>query len=829
MTSNARAQNIEHTIPDGEVLVSKTDLQGYISYCNNTFIEVSGYSREELIGSPHNLFWHPDMPQQVLADLDKTCLYNKPWRGLIKNRCKDGRYYWEEVNITPLIESCQPHGYVSFRYKPSQAQIMQTEAAYRSIRAGTSKLRLKEGKIIKVENLILRWLHASSIKFRLAIFMSILFSILLAIGLFSLKEASNAHDTSIAGLKATRMEAYALDTARLVELDFKERLQTWNHILITHQDNTLFIHYLKKLNQDNAIFEARLNLLKSSMHKIGLNTELVNKVLIEHHQLNKKHHQYLKSVHAQRTASNHATHGFVNHADLAILTNIDTIISLIKNAQKTRLRALNTSLDDSYEAENKRAIAMLSAALLIGLFLSMRFIISIVNPLHGTTNHLKKIIQLQQNFLKIILRLEVFRDRIDEEQRIGSFIMTRMTNIHPSLNPEMRRYTRPAEHLSGDVLIAAFTPNDTINILLADAVGHGLTAAINVLPLCQTFYDLTNKGYAVDQIAIKLNEMIHQFMPSDRFVSAALVSINRKARIIEVWNGGIPELQLFSRKGKLQKTWYSQHLPLGILSPKKFSGQTGVFRYEDDCQLCLYSDGLIEATSPDGSPLGYECITAIFAQTAHDERFNALISHLEQHLQGLAAHDDISLAVFDINLDRHIETISAQLQPIPVKSDDWRIAICLGANELKYLDIVPLISQIISNIHVTKAHHCALFQILSEMFNLTLDYGVLQLDMNIKLNADGFTSFLELRYARMQALISGGIEIKLERVFIENRQAVKISVAYAPGVFDYASFGKVKVPPTKLSKNCADFEITHNLAYKLECTENGAAAYYLCT
>ncbi|MDX8378625.1 MAG: SpoIIE family protein phosphatase [Gallionella sp.] len=829
MTSNAHSQNNEHAIPDGEVLVSKIDLQGSISYCNNTFIEVSGYSREELIGAPHTLFWHPDMPQQVLADLNKTCLYNKPWRGLIKNCCKDGRSYWEEVNITPLIEDGQPRGYVSFRYQPSQAKIHHAEAAYRSIRAGTSKLRLNEGKIIKIENLILRFLPASSIKLRLTIFLSILFSTLLVIGLFSLKEASNSHNTSIAGLKATRREAYALDTARRVELDFKERLKTGNHLLIIRQDNTLFIQHLKKLNQENALFEARLNLLKSSMHKIGLNTELVNKILIEHRQLNQKHRQYLNSAPAHRAARSHTTNEFFNPDDLAMRVEIDNIVSLIQDAQNNRLRALNTSLEEAYKAANNRAIAILTAALLLGLFLSFRFLISIVHPRHDTTKHLKKIIPLQQIFLKTILRLEVFHDRIDEEQRIGSFIMTRMTHIHPSLNPEMRRYIRPAEHLSGDVLIAAFTPNDTVHILLADAIGHGLTAAINVLPLCQTFYDLTNKGFSIDQIAIKLNEMIHQFMPSERFVSATLVSLNRKAKIIEVWNGGIPELQLFSRKGQLQKTWYSQHLPLGILPPPKFSGLTDVFHYEEDCQLCLFSDGLIEATSPDGSPLGNECILAIFAQTAHDARFNAIISHLEQHLQGLAAHDDISLALFDINLDSHIETMGAQLQPIPVKSDDWRIAISLGAHELKYLDIVPLISQIILNIHVTKSHHSALFQILSEIFNHTLDYGVLQLDKNIKLNTDGFTRFLELRDARMQALISGGIEIKLERVFIENRQAVKISVAYTLGVFDYTSIATVKIPTTKLSKNGDDFEVTHDLAYKLEWTENETTAYYLCT
>ena len=113
----------EFPLPAGATLVSTTDLQGRITYCNPAFIEVSGYSREELLGQPHNLIRHPDMPEEGFRDLWATVQAGRPWTGLVKNRRKDGRPYWVQANVTPIMVDDQPVGYLSVRGVPARAQV----------------------------------------------------------------------------------------------------------------------------------------------------------------------------------------------------------------------------------------------------------------------------------------------------------------------------------------------------------------------------------------------------------------------------------------------------------------------------------------------------------------------------------------------------------------------------------------------------------------------------------------------------------------------------------------------------------------------------------
>ncbi|MFA6920632.1 MAG: SpoIIE family protein phosphatase [Gallionella sp.] len=816
---NSPAVNIEYQVPEGEVLVSKTDLEGIITYCNNTLIEVSGYNREELISSPHNLLRHPDMPTQAFSDLWKTIRANKPWRGLIKNLRKDGSYYWLESNITPLIENGKTTGYVSFHYKTTAEQIRHAQAAYRAIREGTAKLRLNEGKIVQIENRLVHWLNASSIKFRLVAFMSFLFSTLVVFGVYNLREASNTHGSAIASLEVNRMEAYALDTARLAEMDFKEQLQTWKNILISIHDSAQQDQYLVEFDQQGVAFESRLSLLKSIMLQISLPDVEADAALKSHRELTRKYHDTLKLTDPHQ--SGQSINDLVKNIDLATIAHIEMIISTIQDAQQNRLRDLNLELDKSHQTDDKRAIAMLMVAAVLGLFLSMRFVMYIMHPIRSANSNLKKVVKLQQHFLKIILKLEVYRDRIDEEQRVGNFIMSRMNNMDHQLAAIVHRYTRPAEHLSGDVLIAAFTPSNTTHILLADAIGHGLTAAINVLPLCQTFYEMTHKGFGIDRIADNLNKMVNLFMPADRFVSATLISIDRHTQVIKVWNGGIPAIQLFNLDGHLLKSWDSHNLPLGILSEDEFSAGTEAFRYQENAQLCLFSDGLVEATSPRGEQFGCERIIELFGKTPCDVRFDALIGALDQHLQGQPAHDDISLAIVDISTGIDPAVISCRLgtRPLPaVAGNAWRIALSLSADELKYLDIVPLLTRITTRIHVTREHNAALFLILSELFNNVLNQGVLGLEAHAELCSDDYEKYLELRDTRLKQLGSGSIELQIEGIVIGDKPAVKIRVAYVASEYAAASGLPVEI----------GVELTQSLAYQLECSANEVVACYIC-
>ena len=115
-------------------LVSMTDLQSNIIFVNQAFIQISGYSEQELIGSPHNLVRHPDMPAAAFADLWHTIRAGKTWRGMVKNRCKNGDHYWVDAYVMPIIQDGQPIGYQSVRSCPTRQQVADAEALYATLR-----------------------------------------------------------------------------------------------------------------------------------------------------------------------------------------------------------------------------------------------------------------------------------------------------------------------------------------------------------------------------------------------------------------------------------------------------------------------------------------------------------------------------------------------------------------------------------------------------------------------------------------------------------------------------------------------------------------------
>ena len=134
--NNQPVTRTRREIPDGNYIVSTTDLQGHITSVNDTFVQVSGFGREELLGQPHNIVRHPDMPTAAFQDLWATLKRGDLWHGLVKNRCKDGGYYWVDANVSPVREGGRVTGYLSVRSRPTVAQVDEAEALYARMNAG---------------------------------------------------------------------------------------------------------------------------------------------------------------------------------------------------------------------------------------------------------------------------------------------------------------------------------------------------------------------------------------------------------------------------------------------------------------------------------------------------------------------------------------------------------------------------------------------------------------------------------------------------------------------------------------------------------------------
>jgi aerotaxis receptor len=140
MKNNQPVTQREIPYPSGKYLVSKTDLKGIITYANDIFVEISGFSRDELVGKNHNVVRHPDMPPAAFKDLWDTVKQGLPWTGIVKNRAKNGDHYWVKAFVVPIVEQGETVGYMSARSEPTRAEISAAEALYQQLNQGKASL-----------------------------------------------------------------------------------------------------------------------------------------------------------------------------------------------------------------------------------------------------------------------------------------------------------------------------------------------------------------------------------------------------------------------------------------------------------------------------------------------------------------------------------------------------------------------------------------------------------------------------------------------------------------------------------------------------------------
>jgi len=152
MKKNFPVNDHENDFPEHMKIISTTDLKGSITYFNQDFLNISGFSSEELLGKNHNTIRHPDMPPVAFQNLWDTLKQGKPWMGIVKNRCKNGNFYWVDAYVTPIYEGKEIIGYQSVRTKPAKDKVKRASALYRGLMSGKKSWlsRLNRGLMNKL-------------------------------------------------------------------------------------------------------------------------------------------------------------------------------------------------------------------------------------------------------------------------------------------------------------------------------------------------------------------------------------------------------------------------------------------------------------------------------------------------------------------------------------------------------------------------------------------------------------------------------------------------------------------------------------------------------
>ena len=193
-------------VPPGSFLVSRTDPRGVITYANRGFVAISGFSRDEMLGQPHNILRHKDMPEAAFANMWSTLSAGKTWVGVVKNRTKQGDHYWVRAAVSAEYDQAGTlTGYVSIRTAPTATEIAAAERAYPRIAEGSRLITLVNGRIVRRG--VVGWFGrmASQMRLRLAFGLLVIISLMVAAGATALK-----------GMRESNADLHAMFEDRLI-------------------------------------------------------------------------------------------------------------------------------------------------------------------------------------------------------------------------------------------------------------------------------------------------------------------------------------------------------------------------------------------------------------------------------------------------------------------------------------------------------------------------------------------------------------------------------------------------------------------------------------
>lgn len=356
----------------------------------------------------------------------------------------------------------------------------------------------------------------------------------------------------------------------------------------------------------------------------------------------------------------------------------------------------------------------------------------------------------------------------------------------------------PAGEFSGDMIVTLSTPSQRHYSLVADATGHGLPAALTLMPAAETFYRLAGEGYSLGAIARELNQRLQQTLPRGRFVAATLAMVEPYSRRLEVWNGGNPSACLFDQhQRRIIRRFPSRHPPLGVLPDELFDAQTTGEGYDADQALVACTDGIVETESPHGELFGIRGFEAVLADPDRDQDVTVAVNEaMNLFSGGTAAGDDRTILVLPLTgfergalgdragLDVSPRELTEETSLTSRSHEGWYFSMGVRGQTIKDAELSPMVNQMLSHIGLSgrsadRAHVC-----VTELLNNAIDHGVLGLDSKLKNSPEGFDHFLAERRQRLDALTSGGVFIRANLDRLQGHYLLSISISDSGQGFD---------------------------------------------
>ena len=389
------------------------------------------------------------------------------------------------------------------------------------------------------------------------------------------------------------------------------------------------------------------------------------------------------------------------------------------------------------------------------------------NPLilAAKINAMDRLRRLQATVLQQRDLIARHHDYLLHEQRVAKAVFDKVAHSGCiNAAPNIRYLQSPYALFNGDLLLAAYTPSGDMHVLLGDFTGHGLPAAVGAMPLAEVFYGMTAKGYGLAQILREMNVKLKRILPVDMFCCATLLCLSTQRRVVEVWNGGMPEGYVHEVASGKRTALVPRHLPLGVLSAEAFDDCTEVWPMALGDRVFLLSDGVLDTADSNDQLFGVERLHQVFAANREPDR---LFAEIEQALAGFRgeARDDVSMVEITLQAGQSLRatgplyTDSSQSCPL-----DWSVSFEFRAETLKRYNPLPYLLQLLLEIHGLRERSGALYSVMAELYSNALEHGVLGLDSRLKRDVHGFADYYRQRNERLAQLSSGYVRVHVQVV-----------------------------------------------------------------
>ena len=418
-------------------------------------------------------------------------------------------------------------------------------------------------------------------------------------------------------------------------------------------------------------------------------------------------------------------------------------------------------------------------------------------------------------------KLMEYQKMVKREHDIVEAIFTKHCKQYLISSKNIKFHISPASVFNGDILLSAQGPSGSLYLAVGDVTGHGLPAAIGALPVYSTFRSMAAEGKNIGSIAAEMNNDLRGLLPGNMMMAATIMELNFLKGQAMIWSGGMPEVIIIDEDGNNTQKITSRHAPLSVLSQEKFRKDIDVVNLKNGDRLYFYTDGIEECRNKDDIILGTDQFQSLF--TVKPEKiFNHILKFHKEYTKDTPQIDDITLAevIYEDHCDA-LRLLTEQHKPDTI-SIPWEIEFSLSADALRKTDPVAQAVNFLNNAVDIDAHQDCISTIISELYNNSIDHGLLQMDSNIKDREDGFMNYYLERKKKLAQLDTGHIRIKIQYSIPEDMSdgLLKIEINDSGNGFDYEKTTAID----KTQVYGRGIELIKNLSSDLQYADNGRTA-----